>query len=66
MYALTCHTTHRTAAPAAIRVVRRAFARLAASQTAKDAGFLALAAAIVLIALQLLWVIKTAVFLLAS
>lgn len=62
MHALTCHTTHRTAAPAFVRVLRR----LAARQLVRDCGFLALAAAAFWAALRLLWIIKTAVFLLAS
>lgn len=62
MPALTCHTTYRTAAPAVVRALRR----LAARQLVRDCGCLALAAAACWAALRLLWVIKNAVFLLAS
>ena len=62
MHALTCHNTYRTAAPAMVRVLRR----LAASQCVQDCGFLALAAAGCWAVARLLWIIKTAVFLLAS
>lgn len=62
MHTLTCHTTHRTAAPAVVRALRR----LAARQLVRDCGCLALAAAGGWAVLRLLWIIKAAVFLLAS
>lgn len=57
-----CYITHRTAAPALVRLSRR----LAACQTVRDCGFLALFAAGFVAVLRLLWVIKTAALLLAS